>query len=463
MLEKFKNLKVKTKLNIGFAILFFFLFIISISSIGFMYNLYSTNNDAMIAVLDSMNGARDTLAGSLQESARSTVFDIENIMMQNKARFITMVIMISAIIVVAMIITAIVVNRISRSVKGPVTRMSKVADQVAETGNLNFPDNVVQEIKIDASYDDEVGNTTKAFSKMMDDLIEKNTILEHVAQGDLSVQVRVVSEQDTLGNSINFMIDSLRRMVKQIEEASSQINKGAEQLSSGAQILAQSSAEQSSNVESLQNFIKNVSEKAEASLDISQKSSSISLKIKDNAAEGRIKMNKLFEAAQNVHDSSQAIERVTEAIEDIAFQTNILSLNAAIEAARAGEHGKGFSVVSDEVRSLAGKSGEAANETSVYVNNSIAKTEVGAQLAKDATTTFEWIAEGIDTTSALSEELSNYVKSQKDAIEKISKTIEQLSSIIYQNSSAAEQTAASTEEMNLQTEALRQLISGFVL
>lgn len=563
MLEKFKNLKVKSKLNIGFFAMFFFMIIISIISFIFMYNLYNKSNDASTEViepthdlfvindsidrqrvslykvvmysdtdkniadseidkiseqekrldeaydsyiknttgdnanrieslleekyylefnqaktnllseyekqdeeailksLDSINTIGDELVTELSTTVDIIIKNLENTMSKGQLSFTFMVLGIVGVLVFAMFAIINIVNRITRSVKGPVTRMSKIAGQVADTGNLTFSDETMEEVRIDSSYNDEVGQTTRSFSKMMDDLVEKKDVLEHVASGDLTVRVNVVSPEDTLGNSINTMIDSLREMVIQIDKASTQINKGAEQLSNGAQLLAQGSSQQSSSVEHLQSSMADVSEKAEASMEVSNSAASVSLGIKKNAADGRVKMNELREASDEVHDSSQAIGQVTKAIEDIAFQTNILSLNAAIEAARAGVNGKGFSVVAEEVRNLAGKSGEAANETSKYVAESINKTEISSTLAKNASESFDLIAGGIDQAYDLATQLSEHVEAQRKSAKKIEETISQLSNVIHQNSSAAEETAASTEEMTSQTETLRSLISGF--
>ena len=428
MLERFKNLKVKTKLNIGFSILILYMIFMSIVSIVFMYNLYTANE-------------------KITEAA-----DIQ---------FKIMFIIVIVLVILAVITAWIIVRRITRSVRGPITRMSRVANQVAESGNFNFTDKIIDEMKIDASYDDEVGLTTRAFYKMIEDLIDKKNVLERVANGDLSMKATAVGPHDTLANSINFMIDSLNRIVEQIDTTSNHINKSAEQLSKGAQMLASGSAEQSSNVENLQNFIESVSKNAEASLNVSTKTSVLATDIKEQASDGRIKMNELKEAAANVHLSSKSIEEVTKTIESIAFQTNILSLNAAIEAARAGVHGRGFSVVSDEVRNLAGKSSDAVGKTSDYVNNSITKTERGSELAVDATDAFGSIADGVEETTNLAIELEGYVEAQKDALDNIKQTISELSNVIHQNSAAAEQTASSTEEMTSQTEALRNIVAGF--
>lgn len=424
-------------------------------------NYKSKDLSSMLPSLRIINNVGDEFINELEDISELQIAFAEDKVNKNRSNFTLMILSLIVILVIAIFAIANVINRITRSVRGPVTRISNIAEQVGATGNLNFTEKTLEEIEIDSSYNDEVGRTTKAFAKMMIDLIDKKNVLENVAGGDLTVRAQILSDEDTLGNSINTMIESLSQMVSQIEMTSSQINKGAEQLSNGAQMLAQGSTQQSSSIEHLQTIIKEVSENANSSLDISNSAKDLANNINENASAGRIKMNDLAKAASDVHNASQSIEIVTKSIEDIAFQTNILSLNAAIEAARAGVNGKGFSVVAEEVRNLAGKSTEAVNESSKFVSDSIYKTELSSNLAKQATESFDSIADDISFTSMLANELSEYVNAQRDAIIKIEETIIQLSNVIHQNSSAAEETAASTEEMNSQTESLRELIAGF--
>ena len=172
-------------------------------------------------------------------------------------------------------------------------------------------------------------------------------------------------------------------------------------------------------------------------------------------------MEQLITATKNIDRSSTQIGSIIKTIEDIAFQTNVLALNAAVEAARAGASGKGFSVVSDEVRSLAAKSAEAAKNTSELIGRSIHDVKTGTESTNLAISAMQVINECIQSIKVLMDEISTASVQQSDMIISVENRIKEVSKVIEANSAAAAESAEISNELSNQAKTLNQLISQF--
>ncbi|MCL1981465.1 MAG: methyl-accepting chemotaxis protein, partial [Clostridiales bacterium] len=310
---------------------------------------------------------------------------------------------------------------------------------------------------------DEIGQCIGAAASFIKHTNRVGEELETLAGGDLTAEVVVLSEKDTMGVSMRKTLSSLNEMFGEINAAASQVSTGATQVADGAQSLAQGSTQQAATIEELSSSISEIAERTKANAVIATKTSRLSESIKESAEKGSQQMDEMIAAVGEINEASIGISKIIKTIDDIAFQTNILALNAAVEAARAGQHGKGFAVVAEEVRNLASKSAEAAKDTGAMIQNSMEKAELGSRIAGETASSLKEIVTGIIESTQLITEIAKASEEQSSGISQINIGIDQVAQVVQQNSATAEQSAAASEEMNGQSDMLQQLIAQFKL
>ena len=390
------------------------------------------------------------------------------ISMADVNRQVTFTVYLSCIIGIALIIAGIFVvgAYIKRTVSKPLFRLTVLAETL-EQGNLGLE--MGQNMEVSIHSNDEIGILAQSFDQTIGRLRnyigEISHMLESIAEGDLTVQINqeYVGDFARIRSSLNDILEKLDKTIGQIVVSSESVSGGAAQMSAAAQGLSQGSVEQTGAVEELESTMEEVAGRIKQTADNAGQVQEQAGEMGRQLIESNQKMQEMVVAMEKINSSSGEIGKIIKAIEDIAFQTNILALNASVEAARAGEAGKGFAVVSGEVRSLAGKTAEASKTTAALIERSIAAVEEGALIADATALQLEGAvvqAQGIVGTI---NNIADDARTQAEAMEQIQSQIGQIASVAQNNSATAQESSATSEELSDQAGLLRQLVKPFRL
>lgn len=343
-----------------------------------------------------------------------------------------------------------------------------VESAIRHLGNLDLS----ADRRLEAFYGrkDEIGliaqtthHVCDCLRKTIDDI---GRILGEMADGNIAVDVTkndayYIGDFKVLAESLKTIRTNLMNVMRDISCIANQVDVGADQVSTGVQTLSQGTMEQSASVEGLVTNVTEITSQIQNSAVRCKNASELVDKANGFAAEADTKMVQLSEATRNIDQSSTKIGSIIKTIEDIAVQTNILALNASVEAARAGSAGKGFSVVADEVRSLAAKSGEAAQNTGVLINQSIHDVKTGTESTDQAISAMQIINECIQSIKMLMDEIAFASLQQSEMIASVEEGIKDISKVVQTNSAAAKESAAVSKELSNQARTLNGLIGQF--
>lgn len=349
---------------------------------------------------------------------------------------------------------------ITRGITRPIKELEAAARQM-EQGHLKIDVNYASKDELGSLSDsmrqmsDKISYYMDAISRVMRQLADSNLEIPHYDdfQGDfLPVQ-----------ESLLIVLNSLNEIISEINMFSDQVANGADQVSNGAQILSQGVIAQASSVEELAATMSEISQQVKENAETSQVVKAAAGEMGANILACNQQMQEMKNAMEKINQNSTQIRTIIKTIDDIAFQTNILALNAAVEAARAGESGKGFSVVAQEVRSLATRSSDASKSTEALIEQSLAAVVYGTKVAEETAASLRNIAGGTDEMISKINQIAEASKRQAAATEMVSTGIDQISDIVQTNSATAEESAAASEELYGQSQVLKSRVSRFKL
>ena len=327
------------------------------------------------------------------------------------------------------------------------------------------------DVEINYESPDELGKLADNFRqacKTLEGIVQDTSyLLGEMAEGNFNVSSN--NAQIYIGNfkqqyeSMSKLKHELSDTLTQINEASEQVAAGSDQLAGGAQALAEGATDQAGAVEELTATVESVSGIAETGAQTAADAYQNVLTAVDNAGKSREDLKALTDAMERISSTSMEIQNIIGSIEDIASQTNLLSLNASIEAARAGEAGKGFAVVADQIGKLAGDSAKAAVNTRDLIEKSLQEIENGNQITEKTVAALNEILEAMNSFADVAKTSSTNSNEQADMLKQIEQGIEQISGVIQSNSASAEETTATSQELSAQSEGLKNLVGRFKL
>ena len=294
-------------------------------------------------------------------------------------------------------------------------------------------------------------------------LTESVAIAQRVTEGDLTATILPRGRDETaqLQTALRDMNAGLGGMVRQIRSGSDAIAAGANQVAMGNQQLASRTEEHASSLEETASTLEEFTGTVRQNADSARRASELAQSAADRAHRGGTAVAEAAETMKGVKASSSRVAEIVGVIDTIAFQTNILALNASIEAARAGEQGRGFAVVAAEVRNLAQRSADSAREIRVLIADSVERTEHGASLVENAGTSMDELVANVKGVAAIMEEIAAAGQQQSAAIDQINKAIVQMEQVVQMNASLVEEATAAATSMAQNAAALAMSVARF--
>lgn len=349
-------------------------------------------------------------------------------------------------------------NSVMDSVEEPIEEAIKVAGEMAK-GNFK--------VSIEGNYEGvhmEMKNAVNsAIHVLSRNINEISHVLNQLSEQDFNIEL----VNDYIGNfapikaSLDKVTQIFNRILAEMNESAKQVAVGAVLITESSRNLSQGISEQSQTLGKLTNTIETINTQTKKNTEDAVGANTMAAAAKKDAIEGNVEMKNMVNAMEDISVASQNISKIIKVIEDIASQTNLLALNAAIEAARAGQYGKGFSVVAEQVRTLAGRSKTAAQESTALIEGSVLKVRHGTMIANQTAEKLDGIVVQITNISDLIGNVADASKDQEKYIYNINDDITQIYNVNRSNASLSHQSVSSSQELLGQADVFKGIISQF--
>lgn len=405
-----------------------------------------------------------TKYGALQQAGETGYIVLSS--MPGTEYFEVLVLMVIALAVIFALGIALIAVRIRKSAASltkPILELNHTAQQLAD-GNLD--------VTINITSGNEIGELGSSFQKTVNRLKkyivyidETADVLARIADGKLSIHLKndYAGEFQKIKTALLNISDSMNQVMLGINESSERVSVGASELATASQVLAEGAQSQAASIEELAATTATVAEQVENSRREAEDSARATAQAASMIEQNQEKMKQMMEAMNEIHKTSQQVVGIIQTIEEIASQTNLLSLNASIEAARAGEAGKGFAVVADEIGKLALESSKAANNTKELIEISMEEINKGNTIAVSTMDSLKESVSVVDHVNEMIQETAENAAVQAENMKQLRAGIEDLAHGIQDNSAASQETSATSDELASQAEILNKMVQKFEL
>lgn len=376
---------------------------------------------------------------------------------------IIMVIALIAIFAVGILLIALSIKKSAANLTKPILELNQTAQQLAD-GDLDVHLHISSEDEI-GELGHSIGRTVARLKEYIVYIDETAEVLAQIADGKLSIHLKndYVGEFQKIKTALLNISASMNEVMEGINSTSERVSIGASELASAAQLIAESSELQAASVEQLAATTNTVADHVEESHRDAEASAKETDKVTAMIEQNQEKMTMMMNAMDEIRQTSQQVVGIIQTIEEIADQTNLLSLNASIEAARAGEAGKGFAVVADEIGKLALESSKAASSTRDLIEISMEEISKGNAIATDAMNSLKESVSAVDHVNEMIKKTAANSAVQAENMEQLRVGIDEIARGIQDNSAASQETSATSEELATRAELLNRMVQKFEL
>ncbi len=358
---------------------------------------------------------------------------------------------------ILLIISLTVAIWFAKQISNPLLKVITSAQKISD-GDLEKTNTTI-------NSDDELASLANSFILMQNNLYAKQEILQSIASGngDLTINVPLASQNDTLGKVIEEVLNSINELILEIKNSTNKVTSVAINVQASSQSLNEDSANQASILEEIHSSVIEIENTAKDNATASSNAKTFSQMASEAAEKGTLSMKEVNDIMTIISKNANEISKVTKTIDDIAFQINLLSLNAAVEAARAGEHGKGFAVVAEEVRSLANRSAKSASETSELISTATNNIRLGDEKVEKTMEKLTNISTVVNKINDIIDKMADSNESQAAGLSEIGIALDQIDHLTQENAKNAASNAEISTTLQENASELFNRISRFKL